>query len=123
MKPALWTPSTSSLNTKPVQVQSDQEEEDGGGGWRQDCSFSTELQQHSSMLLIKMHSRYNRLFGRVTMAHLYLQNSASLDNRIPKCTQVVSIIEQSKKSENNLGPEAHSELSDQVSNRFVQCQK
>merc|ERR1712223_2162610 len=116
MKPALWTPSTSSLNTKPVQVQSDQEEEDGGGGWRQDCSFSTELQQHSSMLLIKMHSRYNRLSGRDTMAHLYLQNSASLD----KCTQVVSIIEQSKRSENNIGPEAHSELSDQDTNRFVQ---
>ena len=107
-------------STSIVQVQSDQEEEDGGGGWRQDCSFSTELQQHSSMLLIKMHSRYNRLSGRDTMAHLYLQNSASLDNQIPKCTQVVSIIEQSKRSENNLGPEAHSELSDQDTNRFVQ---
>ena len=55
------------------------------------------------------------------MAHLYLQNSASLDNRIPKFTQVVSIIEQSKRSENNSGPEAHSELSDQDTNRFVQC--
>ena len=55
------------------------------------------------------------------MAHLYLQSSASLDNPIPKCTQVVSIIEQSKKSENNIGPEAHSELSDQDTNRFVQC--
>ena len=108
-------------STSIVQVQSDQEEEDGGGGWRQDCSFSTELQQHSSMLLIKMHSRYNRLSGRDTMAHLYLQNSASLDNQIPKCTQVVSIIEQSKRSENNLGPEAYSELSDQDTNRFVQC--
>ena len=108
-------------STSIVQVQSDQEEEDGGGGWRQDCSFSTELQQHSSMLLIKMHSRYNRLSGRDAMAHLYLQNSASLDNPIPKCTQVVSIFEQSKRSENNLGPEAHSELSDQDTNRFVQC--